>query len=50
MWMTADNIVEVPIDKELLLEVILSPNNLNEAYKAVVRNRGCGSIDKMSCE
>ena len=50
MWMTADNIVEVPFDKEHLFEVILSPDNLNEAYKAVVRNKGCGGIDKMSCE
>ena len=50
MWMTEDNIVEVPFDKEHLLEVILSPDNLNEAYKAVVRNKGCGGIDKMSCE
>ena len=50
IWMTEDNIVEVPSDKEHLLETILSPNNLNEAYKAVVRNKGCGGIDKMSCE
>ena len=40
--MTEDNIVEVPFDKEHLLEVILSPDNLNKAYKAVVRNKGCG--------
>ena len=50
MWMTEDNIVEVPFDKEHLLEVILCPDNLNQAYKAVVRNKGCGGIDKMSCE
>ena len=50
MWMTEDNIVEVPFDEEHLLEVILSPDNLNKAYKAVVRNKGCGGIDKMSCE
>ena len=50
MWMTEDNIVEVPFDKEHLLEVILSPDNLNEAYKAVMRDKGCGGIDKMSCE
>ena len=50
IWMTEDNIVEVPFDKEHLLEVILSPDNLNKAYKAVVRNKGCGGIDKMSCE
>ena len=50
IWMTEDNIVEVPFDKEHLLETILSPDNLNEAYKAVVRNKGCGGIDKLSCE
>ena len=50
IWMTEDNIVEVPFDKEHLLEVILCPDNLNQAYKAVVRNKGCGGIDKMSCE
>ena len=50
MWMTEDNIVEVPFDKEHLLEIILIPDNLNKAYKAVVRNKGCGGIDKMSCE
>ena len=50
MWMTEDNVVEVPFDKEHLLEAILDPKNLNRAYKAVMRNKGCGGIDKMSCE
>ena len=50
MWMTEDNTVEVPLDKEHLFELILSPSNLNKAYKAVVSNKGCGGIDKMSCE
>ena len=50
MWITEDNIVEVPFDKEHLLEVILSPENLNAAYRAVVRNKGRGGIDKMSYE
>ena len=50
MWMCEDNIVEVPFDKEHLLEQILSPANLNRANKAVMRNKGCGGIDKMSCE
>ena len=43
------HIVEVPFDKEHLFEQILSPANLNRAYKAVMRNKGCGGIDKMSC-
>ena len=50
IWMAEDNVVEVPFDKEHLLEVILSPKNLNDAYKCVVRNKGCGGGDKMSCE
>lgn len=50
MWMTEDNIVEVPFDKEHILEVILNPDNLNRAYKAVVRNNGCGGVDDMTCE
>ena len=50
IWMAEDNVVEVPFDKEHLLEVILSPKNLNDAYKCVVRNKGCGGVDKMSCE
>ena len=44
MWMCEDNIVEVPFDKEHLFEQILSPTNLNRAYKAVMRNKGCGGI------
>ena len=50
IWMVEDNVVEVPFDREHLLEMILSPDNLNKAYKAVVRNKGCGGIDRMSCE
>ena len=33
MWMCEDNIVEVPFDNEHLFEQILSPSNLNRAYK-----------------
>lgn len=50
MWMCEDNIVEVPFDNEHLFEQILSPANLNRAYKAVIGNNGSGGIDKMSCE
>lgn len=32
MWMREDNIVEVPFDKEHVLEQILNPENLNRAY------------------
>lgn len=50
MWTCEDNFAEVPFDKAHLLELILSPDNLNRAYKAVVGNKGSGGIDKMSCE
>ena len=41
MWICEDNIVEVPFDREHLLERILSPANLLNAYMAVQRNKGC---------
>jgi hypothetical protein len=44
IWMTEDNIVEVPFDKEHLLEIILAPSNLNKAYGAGKRNMGCGGM------
>lgn len=50
MWICEDNFAEVPFDKAHLLELILSPDNLNRAYKAVAGNKGSGGIDKMSCE
>ena len=40
MWICEDNIVDVPFDKEQVLERIISPDNLLKAYKAVQRNRG----------
>jgi len=33
-----------------LLEHILSPSNLNKAYKQVKRNKGAGGVDKMQVE
>ena len=50
MWICEDNIMKVPFDKEHLLESVLSPSNLNKVYKAVMKNKGCGGINKMSCE
>ena len=49
LWMTKDNVVEVPFEKEHLLEVIFDPLNLNKAYQAVMRNDGKGGTDGMSC-
>ena len=37
LWITEENVVEVPFDKEHLFEAILNPDNMNNAYKAVVR-------------
>lgn len=50
VWMVEDNVVEVPFDRAHLLEAILSPENLNKAYRSVIRNKGCGGIDRMSCD
>jgi len=36
--------------KDGLLEIILSPSNLNQAYKQVKSNKGSGGIDKMEVE
>ena len=33
LWMTEDNIVEVPFDKEHLMEQILSSSNLNRPIR-----------------
>ena len=33
-----------------LLEEILSPSNLNVAYKQVMRNKGAAGIDRMDCD
>ena len=33
-----------------VIERVLSKDNLNEAYKQVVRNKGASGIDGMTCE
>ena len=45
--MTDNCLMEVQFSKEKLLEQILSPDNLNRAYKQVVSNKGSSGIDKM---
>lgn len=42
-----EELVEVRLGKDDLLERILSPDNLLEAYKQVVGNKGAGGVDKM---
>src|SRR5690606_20770184 len=50
MWITENN----PTNNDRLgyglLEFILSPNNLNEAYRRVKRKKGAGGVDKMEVE
>jgi group II intron reverse transcriptase/maturase len=50
MGITENNLVEVQIPKEELLERILSPSNLNAAYKCVKSNGGSGGVDKLDTE
>jgi len=50
MWITENNLTNTDRPKYGLLEQILSPSNLNRAYKRVRSNRGSGGIDKMDVE
>ena len=47
MGIIENNLVEVPIVKGDLLTHIVSPSNMNLAYKRVVSNAGSGGIDGM---
>ena len=47
MGITENNLVEVPIVEGDLLTHIISPSNMNLAYKRVVSNAGSGGIDGM---
>ena len=42
--------MEVQFTKDALLERVVSPANLNRAYKQVVSNGGSGGVDKMETE
>ncbi len=44
---TENNLMEVRFTRDDLLEQILSPSNLNKAYKRVVSNKGSGGMDGM---
>lgn len=50
MWITEKNVTEFTGSKYGLLEQILSPSNLNLAYKRVRSNKGKGGIDKMEVD
>jgi len=50
IWITENNLTNADKPEYGLLEQILSPTNLNRAYKRVRSNRGSGGIDKMKVE
>ena len=47
MWITENNITNADQPIDGLLEQILSPANINQAFKRVRSNKGSGGIDKM---
>jgi RNA-directed DNA polymerase len=50
MWITENNITNADPSAYDMLEYILSPANLNRAYKRVRVNKGSGGVDKMEVE
>ena len=50
MWITENNLTDFNRLGNGMLEFILSPSNLNAAYKQVKRNKGAGGVDKMEVE
>lgn len=47
MWITENNLTSLAQTGYGMLEQILSPANLNAAYKRVVQNKGAGGVDEM---
>ena len=50
LGIVGDELVEVQLSTDRMLEYILSPDNLNRAYKQVKANKGSGGIDKMETD
>ncbi|TDN93399.1 group II intron reverse transcriptase/maturase [Salegentibacter sp. 24] len=50
MRITENNLTDVTTLEDGLLEQILSPSNLNRAYKKVRNNKGKGGVDKMEVD
>jgi len=50
MWITENNLTSLSQTGYGMLEQILSPGNLNAAYKRVLRNKGAGGVDEMEVE
>lgn len=47
LGIVGDELVEVRLSSDRMLEYILTPDNLNRAYKQVKANKGSGGIDRM---
>lgn len=45
-----DELVEVQLSSDRMLEYILTPDNLNRAYRQVKANKGSGGIDRMEVD
>lgn len=50
IWITENNLTNADQPSNGMLEQILSPANLNQAYKRVKSNKGSGGVDKMEVE
>jgi RNA-directed DNA polymerase len=50
MWITENNLTSFEQSGYGMLEYILSPANLNAAYKRVKQNKGAGGVDEMEVE
>tara|TARA_R100000935_G_C2825525_1_gene162060 strand:+ start:414 stop:1820 length:1407 start_codon:yes stop_codon:yes gene_type:complete len=50
LWITENNLTDTNQLGDGLLELIVSPSNLNKAYLQVKRNKGSGGVDKMEVE
>lgn len=50
MGITEDTLEEVHFERGDLLEFIVSPSNMNAAYRRLVSNGGSGGIDKVDVE
>ena len=50
IWITENNITNADQPSTGMMEQILSPTNLNQAYKRVKSNKGRGGVDKMELE
>lgn len=50
MEITENELVEVQIDEKHLMELIVSPYNMNRAYRKVMSNGGSGGVDSMEAK